>query len=154
MSSDKLNRAYIDSKLDAILHAMTTKVFLANPPDHIEFMMKYLQEHHGKRPGVNANERIELEVLRKEVQQLKNTIQGNANVEDDGTTDSDKNSNISSEEDEVAELEIKPVVNKNMGPRASVSAEAFGSWNKKEEFKAPFFPKTDEQKEALKLRLD
>ena len=37
--ADKLNRAYIDTKLDAILHAMTTKTFLANPTDHIEFMM-------------------------------------------------------------------------------------------------------------------
>lgn len=62
---------------------------------------------------------------------------------------------MSSEEDEVLELEqYKPVVNKNRGPRASVSAEAFGSWNKKEDFKAPYYPKTAEQKEALKLRLD
>jgi hypothetical protein len=69
--SDKVNRSYIETKLDTILHAMTTKTFLANPPDHIEFMMQYLHKHHGKRPGVNANERLELEVLRKEVAQLK-----------------------------------------------------------------------------------
>lgn len=72
MSADKLNRAYIDAKLDAVLHAMTTQVFLANPSNHIDFMMKYLQDHHGKRPGIHTNERIELEVLRKEVEQLKN----------------------------------------------------------------------------------
>lgn len=69
--SDKLNRAYIESKLDGILHAMTTKTFLANPQDHIEFMMQYLQENHGKRPGVNTNERMELDFLRKEVAQLR-----------------------------------------------------------------------------------
>ena len=34
----------------------------------------------------------------------------------------------------------KPAMRK--GPRASVSAEAFGKWNKKEEFKAPKYPKT------------
>ena len=62
---------------------------------------------------------------------------------------------MSSEEDEVLELEqSKPVVNKNRGPRTSVSAEAFGTWNKKEDFKAPFYPKTAEQTEALKLRLE
>ena len=65
--SDKINRAYIETKLDAILHSMTTKTFLANPPDHIEFMMKYLQENHGKRPGIHTNERLELQVVRKEV---------------------------------------------------------------------------------------
>ena len=39
------------------------------------------------------------------------------------------------------------------GPRASVSAEAFGNWNKKEEFKAPFYPKSDELISALRTRL-
>jgi len=29
----------------------------------------------------------------------------------------------------------------NRKPRTSVSAEAFGNWNKKEEFKAPFYEK-------------
>lgn len=69
--SDKLNRSYIETKLDAVLHAMTTKTFLANPPDHIDFMMQYLKDNHGKRPGVNTNERMELDFLRKEVASLK-----------------------------------------------------------------------------------
>lgn len=38
-------------------------------------------------------------------------------------------------------------------PRASVSAEAFGNWNKKEEFKAPFYDKPEETLQALKSRL-
>jgi len=38
----------------------------------------------------------------------------------------------------------------NRGPRGSVSAEAFGNWNKKEEFKAPFYAKSDSVKNALK----
>ena len=38
-------------------------------------------------------------------------------------------------------------------PRASVSAEAYGNWNKKEEFKAPHYDKSAEQTEALKERL-
>lgn len=40
------------------------------------------------------------------------------------------------------------------GPRQSVSAEAFGNWNKKEDFKAPVIPKTDAVKKALKDRLE
>lgn len=50
---------------------MTTQTFLANPPDHVEYMYQYLQDKHGKRPGINTNERMELEFLRKEVSQLK-----------------------------------------------------------------------------------
>ena len=40
------------------------------------------------------------------------------------------------------------------GPRASVSAEVFGKWNKKEEFKAPKYPKTPQVRDALKKRLE
>ncbi len=34
-----------------------------------------------------------------------------------------------------------------------MSAEAFGNWNKKEEFKAPFYEKTPETFEALKNKI-
>jgi len=37
--ADKINRAYIQNKLDGILHPMATKTFMANPSDHIEFML-------------------------------------------------------------------------------------------------------------------
>ncbi len=40
------------------------------------------------------------------------------------------------------------------GPRASVSAEAFGKWNKKEEFKAPFYQKSEQLTTALRNRLN
>jgi cAMP-dependent protein kinase regulator len=40
------------------------------------------------------------------------------------------------------------------GPRASVSAEAFGNWNKKEEFKAPFYEKSAQLTESLRSRLN
>jgi len=35
----------------------------------------------------------------------------------------------------------------------SVSAESFGTWNKKEDFQAPFFEKSEEVKKALRSRL-
>ena len=40
------------------------------------------------------------------------------------------------------------------GPRASVSAEVFGTWNKKQEFVPPKYPKNQAQVEALKKRLE
>lgn len=72
--AEKINKAYIQNKLDCILHPMATKTFMANPPDHIDFMLQFLKENHGKRPGVNTNERMELEFLRKEVQTLKRSL--------------------------------------------------------------------------------
>lgn len=67
--------------------------------------------------------------------------------------ESESSSSSDSSDEEVVELPVvqKTVVRKH---RASVSAEAFGNWNKKEDFKAPFFPKSDEQLIALKKRLE
>jgi cAMP-dependent protein kinase regulator len=62
---------------------------------------------------------------------------------------------LPSDEDEyIDDLPTIIQSNKGKGPRTSVSAEAFGAWNKKGEFKAPFYAKNDQQKEALKKRLE
>ena len=68
---------------------------------------------------------------------------------------SEESSEGSDGDDDVFDLPLEEV-KKNAakrGPRASVSAEAFGNWNKKEEFKAPFYPKSDELISALRTRL-
>lgn len=48
----------------------------------------------------------------------------------------------------------EPIVNKHKGPRASVSAEAFGTWNQKTSFKAVIIPKSIDVKIALRKKLD
>lgn len=54
-------------------------------------------------------------------------------------------------EDLPALTQSKPPVKK--GPRSSVSAEVFGTWNKKAEFHPPKHDKTPAVREALKKRL-
>ena len=46
---------------------------------------------------------------------------------------------------------IKPMEKK--GPRSSVSAEAFGTWNKKEDFKARVIEKSEDTKGKILHRL-
>eukprot|EP00746_Dinoflagellata_sp_MGD_P166233 gnl/MRDRNA2_/MRDRNA2_95986_c0_seq1.p1 gnl/MRDRNA2_/MRDRNA2_95986_c0~~gnl/MRDRNA2_/MRDRNA2_95986_c0_seq1.p1 ORF type:complete len:390 (-),score=140.98 gnl/MRDRNA2_/MRDRNA2_95986_c0_seq1:144-1313(-) len=53
------------------------------------------------------------------------------------------------EDDEVDELPEPPPTYASKGQRSSVSAEAYGAWNKKEDFTPPVYEKTDEQKERL-----
>ena len=71
--------------------------------------------------------------------------------------ESGSDSDRESDEDKVMDLpaaqEQKPVAAAKKGPRSSVSAEAFGSWNKKAEFKPPKHEKTLAVREALKKRL-
>ena len=98
--ADKLYRAYIAQKLDPILHPMATKTFLANPDDHVAFMLNYLKENHGHRPGISTNERMELDFLRKEVVSLKNKFkEANALSTDDecsqeGSSDDDSEEEV------------------------------------------------------------
>jgi cAMP-dependent protein kinase regulator len=66
-----------------------------------------------------------------------------------------ENESIPSDEDEyIEDLPLVIQSNKGRGPRSSVSAEVFGTWNKKGEFKAPSYPKNSEVKAALKKRLE
>ena len=56
-------------------------------------------------------------------------------------------------EDEYAEPVITNKKEKGVG-RTSVSAEVYGKFNKKENFKAKLVPKTAEQKQHIALRLN
>ena len=77
---------------------------------------------------------------------------------DNSTADegeADDSSSDSEGEDDVPDIPLADMKAKQQarGPRASVSAEAFGNWNKKEEFKAPFYQKSAEAVNELRNRL-
>lgn len=149
--TDKVNQSYIELKLDPILGNMVTTACEQNPSDPIAFMLDYLKKKHGNRQSVNGKEHSELQVLRKLVKSME------AENKDGSTADHDEseNSQSESEEEEVhdlAQATSKPVVSNKA--RQSVSAEAFGRWNQKEEFKAPVYPKSEEVLAALKKRLE
>ena len=42
----------------------------------IDFMLKYIDDHYGKRPSYNEGERHELEYLRKAVPALRKELVG------------------------------------------------------------------------------
>jgi hypothetical protein len=142
----EMNRAYIKSSIDPILEPIVTAIFMQQPADPVQFMLDYMGEHYGKRLSVNANERVELDYLRKEVKALAGQVKASApkknessESEKDYGSDSDDGD---SEEGELGELTtyVKPVFKSGDNrARQSVSAEAFGNFNKKEDFKAPFY---------------
>ena len=123
-------------------------------------MQDYLRDNHGRRPAFNVNQRMELEFLREQVRKLSQI--GGA-THDNSTADEainfenemDLSSEGSDDDEEVFDLPIEEVKKQaaKRGPRASVSAEAFGNWNKKEEFKAPFYQKSEQLTFALRERL-
>ena len=121
-------------------------------------MQAYLRDNHGRRPAFNVNQKMELDFLRDQVQKLSAQAASGSqenSTADEGPDISDSGSDSEDSGDDVLELpdaKIKEAQAKR-GPRASVSAEAFGNWNKKEEFKAPFYAKSDELITALRNRL-
>ena len=121
-------------------------------------MQQYLRDNHGHRPAYNVNLRMELDFLRDQVAKLSQAGAGNSGQEsstaDEAAAGSESSEDSEGEED-VFELPLEEVKKKQQGrgPRASVSAEAFGNWNKKEEFKAPFYEKSPELVGALRSRL-
>ena len=103
---------------------------------------------------------MELEFLREQVTKLSAQaaqVSNENSTADEAAADSasDQSSDGSDGEDDVFDLPVEQVkaAAAKRGPRASVSAEAFGNWNKKEEFKAPFYPKSEELTTALRTRL-
>lgn len=132
---------------------MITKVFLEDPQDPVQFMLDYLHENHGRRPGINTNERMELDFLRKDNLKLKQVVKSATSESTDQESSNDSDNDSSEAEELVADLVQMKAVAQNRKPRTSVSAESFGTWNKKEDFQAPSFEKSAEVKLALKARL-
>lgn len=121
-------------------------------------MQEYLRDNHGRRPAYNVNMRMELDFLREQVAKMTQNMglsNENSTADENNLSNSDVSSEGSEGDEDVFDLPIEEVKKQaaKRGPRASVSAEAFGNWNKKEEFKAPFHEKSEQLISALRTRL-
>jgi len=176
--------SYIQEKVNPVLEALVTAVLLERPDDPPFFMLKWLCEQtksldtadQGQRTSSKAEEieavRTEIARLKERKTQLMALRSGkgedatNENRAEPPAADvkSDKSTKAEGEEDEEEEEEEDdddapdepPPLPPNMkrGPRQSVSAEAYGQWNKKAEFAAPVYEKTPEQKERIQKCLE
>uniref|UniRef100_A0A0G4HIE2 cAMP-dependent protein kinase regulatory subunit n=1 Tax=Chromera velia CCMP2878 TaxID=1169474 RepID=A0A0G4HIE2_9ALVE len=142
------HQMYIQTKINPVLEALVTQTLLERPEDPVPFMVDWLCKQASK-----DGELPEVKKLKGEVEELKNRIRvlegggnlGKSEVEDEEDEDDDE------DEDEVGDLPEFTQVNRGRGPRASVSAEAYGAWNKKDtEFKAPVYEKTEDQVTRIK----
>jgi len=143
------HQEYIQQKVNPILENLVTQLLLERPEDLARFMIKWLSEQT-KTPaaaalteGVNelAELKEEMEKLQEEVKELEAEVGSLEKAEED---DDDED-----EDDDVDAEDLAPPPAYMTRQRASVSAEAYGNWNKQSEFKAPTFPKTDDQKKRI-----
>jgi cAMP-dependent protein kinase regulator len=141
-------------------------------------MIEFLQKKGGyTSSGLTIEEQNELQDLRKEIkkyQELEKAIleaeneneeeeeenEENEEKEENENSEEENNSNKSQtsseeEEDEIMNEEElrKKKERKGKNKRAGVSAEAYGEFNKKEDFIPRVIEKTEEQKEKIKKRI-
>jgi len=69
-----MNQSYIETKLGGIFEPMVASIVKDKPVDCADFMLRYLKDNYGNRPSINANERMELDYLRHEVEKLKKIV--------------------------------------------------------------------------------
>ena len=112
-------------------------------------MIDWLQKSGGfTANGLTIEERLELENLRRDIMKYREMSQNekDINKEDDHSDDDEDD-----DDDEAPEINLKkiPVVSK----RSAVSAEAYGFFNKKEDFKPKIIIKSDDQVNRIKSRI-
>lgn len=99
-----------------------------------------------------SSEKKELIELRKEMKKLKKKY--DSNLEDNEGHVASCSEDEDEDDDKVDELieQRRSLINKK-GPRNSVSAESYGTFNKKKEFTAKVIPKSDEQIERIQNKV-
>jgi len=132
-----------------------------NPPNKIEFMLQYLEEQYGER--ATKGDKHTLEFMRNEAKRLEAQYaevldkekQANAGQEDHKSARNSESDTDEDEDDDYVDMLPEELAKKKAkGPRASVSAEAFGKFNKKEDFKARVIAKSEEAKKAIVEKIE
>lgn len=131
------NKRFLRQKVNPILEPMVAELMKKQPEDPITFMKNWIRQNGGN---------------------LENKIAVRAETRPEGIH-STSESEVDEEEeyDEFKEeQEFKKMVNKNdyKNMRTSVSAEAYGEFNKKGSFKPPVNPKSAEQSERIMAKIN
>eukprot|EP01017_Pseudomicrothorax_dubius_P015467 TRINITY_DN1781_c0_g2_i1.p1 TRINITY_DN1781_c0_g2~~TRINITY_DN1781_c0_g2_i1.p1 ORF type:complete len:377 (-),score=133.11 TRINITY_DN1781_c0_g2_i1:170-1300(-) len=126
MDVEAANREFIDKKINPILEKLVVDLLINKPEDVVEFMIDWITTKKDSLKREIGYTAGESPTKRKESQE-----------------DSD---------DEVEDLPIPAA--KKKGPRTSVSAEAYGIFNKKTAYVPKVVPKNDEQKRRIRQRLE
>ena len=156
---------FIEKKVKNVFEPMITKCLIDKPDEPVNiFIIKiiYMIEYLEKLQGTycKSGEKQELEQLRKEMKKYKKLvpyeiIQNHAVEEEIISDDEDEMNDYDLEEQRKFEESIRMKVSQisKQGCRASVSAEAYGNYNKKDKFTVKVIKKTAEQKGLIEEKI-
>jgi cAMP-dependent protein kinase regulator len=152
-------KKYISNVLDPVLMEMVQAVIDDLPDEPLEFVIEWLRKRGGVTGPIEGCA-VSLQEQNAKLKRDLNCCRGSQSEIVDAIADTkDKSESEEEDDDDDAAFEEEAkkalaIKAKQTGPRQSVSAEAYGDWNVKKEFKAPVFEKTDEQKVQLRKILD
>jgi hypothetical protein len=148
---------YLDKNVKSILFPILEEVVKTQPEDPLLFFIEWMQKLSGRPYAKETSEYVELTKLRREIERLKKIKEEKGDKEDEEILKSESERSEGSDEEEQDKVEelIKTQKNKvsTKGQRSSVSAEVYGFFNKKQDFKAKVITKTDEQRERIIKRM-
>lgn len=148
-------KRYIVELLNPVLEEMVAECIHNQPEDPMPFMLEWLEQKkvYDDEKVLSASDKeallAENKTLEENIERVKSQMNEAAKIAADAKDEEEEEEEEESEDEEMPEDFLKPM--SQMGKsRQSVSAEAYGEWNKKKTFVAPVIPKTDTQKERLK----
>ena len=158
--SEELEEIYsqLEQKVKPLLNKLVNSIIVDKPENVALYMINFLQREGGvTSTGLTYDEKIELNNLRREVNEFR---QREEKEKEEENSESVSKSSSSDDEDafenEEEELNFKKRLEQKMNDkkmRTSVSAEVYGNFNKKENFKPRFIQKTPEQILKIKNRV-
>eukprot|EP00825_Cyclidium_porcatum_P049133 TRINITY_DN841_c0_g2_i2.p1 TRINITY_DN841_c0_g2~~TRINITY_DN841_c0_g2_i2.p1 ORF type:complete len:375 (+),score=79.28 TRINITY_DN841_c0_g2_i2:148-1272(+) len=124
MHSDKEGKEYLNKKVNPILEKLVVELVTKRPQQVVNFMITWLQNQG---------------------QQIEKSITSGKQEEQSDDSDDDAGEDLLDVE------KLKTKAKQQM--RTSVSSEAYGKFNKKQDFKPKIVPKSQEQMARIKTRL-
>lgn len=153
------HQEYIQTKVNPTLENLVTQVLLQRPENPVPFMIQWLAQQTKASPQMDSGEaeklRGEIRTLTAECGELEakigpRTTEAAASAAAPAPAAAAEDDEDEEDDDDDAPDDFAPppsyLQNKQ---RASVSAEAYGDWNKVTKFTPPVYEKTEEQKGRL-----
>jgi len=150
---EKKYREYLSTKVNPILESLTRELLKHQPENVHDFIINFVKKHKEDPSSVISPSPIngfELPSIRKSKETLNSPPQSHRHkaqpLETDGDNDDD-------DEDGGDFMPISEIQAKKGNQRSSVSAEVYGKFNQKGDFKPRVIKKTEEQRERIAERL-
>jgi len=150
LSFSEEKKKYILEVLDPVLEEMVADTLTTMPASPTEHMVAWLRLRSGVPVASKENMSLQKrnEELKRALNQTKESVkEGGSMIKKEEQKEEESEEEEDDEMDELPEHMLRSEGGDKK--RASVSAEAYGAWNKKVEFVPPVHAKTDEQKARL-----